>query len=109
MVKKLSVSSRREKRRRVKNGDITLTDEMEKELVKMKRQKIDLSDENASEITDWQEAVRSKFYRPVKSQITIRLDADVIDWFKHHSDKYQQLINKACREYMKQHSQNQSR
>ena len=104
MVKKLSVSSRREKRHRVKNGDITLTDEMKKELAKIRRQKIDLSDENAPEITDRREAVRSKFYRPVKSQITIRLDADVLDWFRHHSEKYQQLINKACREYMEHHS-----
>jgi uncharacterized protein (DUF4415 family) len=106
MPKKSSVLSQREKRHRVKNGDITLTDDMKKELKALKRRKIDLSDKDAPEITEWQETVTAKFYRPIKSQVTIRLDADVLDWFKHH-DKYQSLINKACREYMKQHIHDQ--
>lgn len=44
-----------------------------------------------------------KFYRPIKKQISIRLDADVLDWFKHTAKQYQTLINEACREYMKHH------
>jgi uncharacterized protein (DUF4415 family) len=44
---------------------------------------------------------------PGKARITIRLDQDVIDWFKSQVDEagggnYQTLINKALREYMAQ-------
>ena len=31
---------------------------------------------------DWSKGKRGMFYRPVKQQITLRLDADLIDWFK---------------------------
>ena len=37
---------------------------------------IDTTD--APEIPDWSDAKRGVFYRPVKQQITIRLDADII-------------------------------
>jgi uncharacterized protein (DUF4415 family) len=47
-----------------------------------------------------QSAEVDKFYRPVKKKLTIRLDADVIDWFKRHSPHYQTAINKALREYI---------
>ena len=44
-----------------------------------------------------------KFYRPLKQPISIRIDADVLDWFRAHQN-YQKLINYACRLYMEQHS-----
>jgi uncharacterized protein (DUF4415 family) len=31
---------------------------------------------------DWSNARRGMFYRPIKQQITLSLDADLIDWFK---------------------------
>jgi hypothetical protein len=65
MVKKVSASSQHEKRHQVKNGDITLTDEMKKDLAYLKNRKINLSDEDAPEITNWDDAVRAKFYRPI--------------------------------------------
>jgi uncharacterized protein (DUF4415 family) len=54
---------------------------------------------------DWSGAKRGLFYRPVKQQITLRLDADVIDWFKKHhpqGEGYQTSINRALREYVMQ-------
>jgi len=33
---------------------------------------------------DWSGARRGVFFRPVKQQITLRLDADLIDWFRRH-------------------------
>ena len=45
-----------------------------------------------------------KFYRPLKKSVTIRLDADVIAWFKEHSTKYQTEVNQALREYMLTHN-----
>ncbi len=48
--------------------------------------------------TGW-ERVKS-FYRPIKQPITVRLDADVIDWFKKGGRGYQTRINRALREWM---------
>ena len=62
---------------------------------------IDTSD--APELLDWSGARRGLFYRPVKQQLTLRLDADVVDWFKRHAtahEGYQTRINRALREYM---------
>jgi uncharacterized protein (DUF4415 family) len=62
---------------------------------------IDTSD--APELLDWSGAKRGLFYRPVKQQLTLRLDADVIDWFKRHTtsnEGYQTRINRALREYV---------
>ena len=57
------------------------------------------------EVRDWSGAKRGVLYRPVKQQITLRLDADLIEWFKaHHSqdEGYQTRINRALREYISQ-------
>ena len=43
------------------------------------------------------------FYRPVKKQISIRLDADILAWFQAQPGKYQTLINRACRIFMRLH------
>jgi uncharacterized protein (DUF4415 family) len=80
-----------------------LNEKLLKELEMLKGKKIDLSDEDASEIIHWQNAIVGKFYRPVKKQITIRIDADVLEWFRHATKKYQTLINMACRTYMLNH------
>lgn len=55
------------------------------------------------EILDWSDARRGVFYRPVKKQITIRLDADIVAWFKAHAPGgrgYQTEINGALREHV---------
>ena len=55
---------------------------------------------------DWSGARRGVFFRPIKKQLTLRLDADVIDWFKNHApngEGYQTSINSALREYVAQH------
>lgn len=57
------------------------------------------------EVRNWSSAKRGMFYRPIKQQITLRLDADLIDWFKtHHSqgEGYQTSINRALQEYITQ-------
>ena len=56
------------------------------------------------EILDWSDARRGVFYRPVKKQITLRLDADIIAWFKAHAREgrgYQTDINGALREHVR--------
>jgi uncharacterized protein (DUF4415 family) len=42
----------------------------------------------------------TRFYRPVKQPVTLRLDADVLAWFKRQGRGYQTRINKALRELM---------
>ena len=57
------------------------------------------------EIVDWSGARRGLFYRPVKRQITLRIDADVIEWFRSRARRgegYQTNINRALRDYIKQ-------
>ena len=55
---------------------------------------------------DWNGAQRGLFFRPVKTQLTLRIDADLIHWFKTHvptGEGYQTRINRALREYVTQH------
>jgi uncharacterized protein (DUF4415 family) len=40
-------------------------------------------------------------YRPIKKPVTLRLDADVIAWFKKSGRGYQTRINRALRKIMK--------
>ena len=55
------------------------------------------------EMLDWSAAHRGALYRPVKQQITLRLDADIIAWFKSHARgarSYQADINRALRSHV---------
>ncbi len=40
---------------------------------------------------------------PVKRAVTIRLDADVLEWFKGQGTGYQTRINQLLRQYMQAH------
>ena len=56
------------------------------------------------EVRDWSGAKRGLFFRPVKQQLTLRLDADVLNWFKTNApngEGYQTDINQALREHMR--------
>lgn len=39
-------------------------------------------------------------YRPIKKPVTLRLDADVLAWFKRQGRGYQTRINRALRKLM---------
>ncbi len=62
---------------------------------------IDLTD--MPEVLDWSGAQRGKYYRPIKQLLSVRLDADLIDWFKSSGSGYQTRINAALREYVLSH------
>ena len=55
------------------------------------------------EIRDWAGAERGRFYRLLKRQITLRLDADVVDFFERGGKGYQTRINEALRVWVEQH------
>jgi uncharacterized protein (DUF4415 family) len=63
---------------------------------------IDLSD--IPELTEeqWATAFRPGLSRPIKMPVTIRLDADVVSWFKDHAGgkPYQTEINRVLREHV---------
>ena len=41
-----------------------------------------------------------EFYKPIKKPVTLRLDADVLAWFKREGRRYQTRINSALRRVM---------
>lgn len=49
---------------------------------------------------NWQSARR--FFRPRKEAISIRIDADILDWLRRRSERYQTEINKLLREKMEE-------
>ena len=61
---------------------------------------IDTSD--IPELTEEQfrRGVRGRFYRPVKKPVTMRLDADVIEWLKRDGSGYQTKANALLRREM---------
>ena len=71
-------------------------------LKRMKDDAIDTSD--IPEISDWGKVVVGKFYRPIKKPLTIRLDADVLDWLKSQGRGYQTRINALLRGAMQKQS-----
>ena len=61
---------------------------------------IDFSDLPATTEHDWQGAQRGQFYRPVKKQLTVRIDADVLEWLKSQGKGYQRRLNAILRSAM---------
>lgn len=99
-------------------SDSRLTPGRKRRLEKLARQpdqEIDTSD--IPELTDsfWKNAVRNPFYRPLKQQLTLRLDADIIAWLRRQGRGYQTRANALLREAMlgdlqpKQREQRRSR
>lgn len=61
---------------------------------------IDYSDIPPTDDVQWSEAVRGKFYRPLKTQASVRIDADVMEWLKRPGKGYQTRLNAILREAM---------
>jgi uncharacterized protein (DUF4415 family) len=72
-----------------------------KRVAAMRDEDIDTSD--IPEVLDWTGAIRGALYRPIKRAVTIRLDADVLEWFRAQGAGYQTRLNQALREYVTQH------
>jgi uncharacterized protein (DUF4415 family) len=71
-----------------------------KRLADMPDDEIDFSDIREMSEAEWANAVRGKFYRPVKAQVTARLDADIIAWLKAGGQGYQTRMNAILRRAM---------
>lgn len=82
-------------------AECKLTPRRKRELASAKPDSnIDLSD--MPELTDdfFKNAVRNPFYRPIKKQVTMRLDSDVIAWLKRAGPGYQTRANELLRRLM---------
>jgi uncharacterized protein (DUF4415 family) len=71
----------------------------------MRDEDIDTSDSPPWTDAEWARAVVRwpNGAPPAKTQITMRLDADVLEWFRAHGKGYQTHINALLRSYMIEH------
>jgi uncharacterized protein (DUF4415 family) len=79
-----------------------LTKEQKREIADIaarRNKNIDLSE--MPEVIDWSGAEMGKFYRPPKRPVTMRLDADVVEWLKSYGPGYQTKANLLLRHAMK--------
>jgi len=84
------------------SGKLTAKQSAElKALQALKDDQIDYSDTPSSTPAAWRDATVGKFYRPIKQQLTLRIDADVVEWFKRQGRGYQTRINELLREAMR--------
>lgn len=81
----------------------SLTPEQKRELATIATlpdDQIDTSDIPELSPNTWKNAVRGRFYRPVKQAVSLRLDADVVAWLKKPGKGYQTRANYILRERM---------
>ena len=103
MAKKKSALSRQE-RRVPANALFTtpVTDMQRRELERLRDlpdSQIDFSDapERNPRVSDIQVG---RFYRPIKQLVSIRVDAEVLAWFRGQGRKYQTYMNEVLRREM---------
>lgn len=68
-------------------------------LAHMPDDRIDYSDLPSAEFHEGR-AIRGRFYKPIKQQITTRVDVDVLDWLKSQGEGYQARMNAILRREM---------
>jgi len=62
--------------------------------------KVDFSDIPPLTEDFWKTAIRGKFYKPVKTSTTVRIDSDVLAWLRGQGKGYQSRINALLRRKM---------
>ena len=77
-----------------------------KRLDAMKDEDIDLSDIPEISPEMFARGIIRRGLKPVvrKKQLTLRMDSDVIEWFKRQGRGYQTKINSLLRAYMEEHA-----
>jgi uncharacterized protein (DUF4415 family) len=82
-----------------RTSTIEITDDIRKAYEERDRQ-YDNTDVAPLPPEKWARAVVGKYYRPVKEQIALRIDADVLAWFKSKGAGYQSRMNEVLRREM---------
>lgn len=80
-------------------------------LVALPDEQIDTTDIPEAPPENWIHARRGDLYRPLKQPVTIRLDADVLTWFKAQATHggYQTEINRVLRRHVMDAERRRSR
>jgi uncharacterized protein (DUF4415 family) len=52
-------------------------------------------------IPDPSEIIVGRFYRPIKKLVSLRVDADVLEWYRSRGKKYQTYMNEVLRREMR--------
>ena len=103
MAKKKSASSRQEKRVAASVLFTTpIRPSERRELQRLARKpdtQIDFSDAPEREPLPSETHV-GRFYRPIKQLVSLRVDADVLAWFRGRGKKYQTYMNEVLRREM---------
>ncbi|MGC2297939.1 MAG: BrnA antitoxin family protein [Acidobacteriaceae bacterium] len=84
-------------------ADAKLTPRRKRELAELAARpdtEIDYSDIPPLTEKFWRNAIPNPWYRPVKKQLTVRLDADVIAWLRKQGSGYQTRMNGLLRAAM---------
>jgi uncharacterized protein (DUF4415 family) len=78
-------------------------------------QRLDAMDDDDIDLSDCPEATPVMFAKAVvrrglpatetTAQVTLRIDSDVLEWFKSQGREYQTQINQLLRAYMEAHQQ----
>ncbi len=101
---KKSVSSRREKR--VQGNVLFMTPLTENQRGELRQladrpdSQIDFSDA-PERVAEASQVHVGRFYRPVKQLVSIRVDADVLAWFRARGRRYQTYMNEVLRREMR--------
>ena len=66
---------------------------------RVRRRRIDLR-ASSEETTQIRDDMVKGYYKPLKKAVTLRLDADIVAWFKKQGPRYQTRINRALRKLM---------
>ena len=88
----------------MKKARLELTEKQKAQLAALESlpdAQVDTSD--IPETLDWSGGMRGAFYRPVLREITLKLDENVIDWFKANApdgQDYQKDINRVLVEHV---------
>ena len=71
-----------------------------RKLAELPDETIDYSDIPPLTERFWRNTVANPLYKPVKSQLTVRLDSDVLEWLRASGRGYQTRLNSILREAM---------
>ena len=71
-----------------------------RELYKKRDRRLDRSDVPQLSPAQWAKGMVGKYYRPLKSQISFRIDNDVLDWLRSKGAGHLSRINAILRERM---------
>src|SRR5580692_8658564 len=98
MAKPIRKSKAEIKRQRLTGQPLSLR--QKRELAALPDYQVDTSDIPELPPSAWKDAVRGRFYRPLKQAVSMRLDADVVAWLKKRGRGYQTRANSILRQHM---------